>query len=144
MNRTMILPAKRAENRRRGNAISARSEGDLIRANGERVNRQEIAERLREMRGRLPRRLMCKALGWDPNNKHDYQILNKLIRDYELSSADAIREAPDVAAGTEKLSTKARAAQIALAKEQLKKEIALAVKERATAPPYRGGGDLDW
>ena len=44
---------------------------------------------------------------------------------------------------SQRIPAKAVPVLVALAREQLRKEILLAKKERATAPPYRGG-DLEW
>ena len=61
--------------------------GLVTRSTGETVIAEDLVAQLRRYRGRLTRRQMCQAIGWDADNKQDMNAINRLCTRWDVASA---------------------------------------------------------
>lgn len=139
----------------------AKANGYIDTGNGTRIETLRLVERLRAFRGRLTRRMMCRAMGYPDSNKAVYVAVCRLCREYEINAADAVddiqylkpevfrdiardrvRESKiDLVSEARKrrtmLPVEKRIAVATAAKRELRRQVQLAIAEAPTAPPYK-------
>lgn len=86
-----------------------------------------LVKRLRECRGKTRYR-MCRLAGLDPKSKTDLAVVDFLCQEHGIT--DPVTPSPIY---TERAKRAAR--------ETLRREIAAAISEQATAAPYKKDGD---
>lgn len=94
----------------------------------------DLAARLRKAEG-TTRRELCIAVGLNPDDRQQYRIVTRACQKHHIATHDPRQSAAPPQPKPEAALRSARAA--------LARELELARMERATAPPYMGGG-VDW
>lgn len=61
--------------------------GFVTSSSGQRFAAQDLVDQLRRYRGRLTRRELCAAIGWNPNDKVDMNAVNRLCTRWDIASA---------------------------------------------------------
>jgi hypothetical protein len=105
----------------------------------------DLANKLRQFRGRLTRRQMCAELGYAADDRWAYETISGICRDFEILAADGKVEHEKPALSPQ--MTALQKADLARARSQLRDEIAAhhADLEQAALggrvlPPYKPRG----
>lgn len=61
--------------------------GLVTRSTGETMTAEDLVAQLRRYRGRLTRRELCRAIGWDADNKQDMNTINRVCTRWGIAAA---------------------------------------------------------
>lgn len=115
----------------------SRHDGWVTRASGELVETKKLVDQLRRHRGRLTRWELTKAIGWNPENRHEFNTVSRLCREWEVTTRDHGRVSP-----MPQCRPKVNIVhEKRLAREGLEREIRLAQIEAPHTPLYRVNDD---